>query len=159
MFRISRRLDYGLQLMIALAASDGDRPVPSARLSEQLNIPLPFLHQIAHTLMQSGLIKASPGPRGGLRLNSPAATITVLKIAEVLEGPINITPGVEVNDNNCIRQESCATQSMWDDLQSKIINYMVTHTLDVLVKRSVQLENYVVPSTSTEQNKTPIPAD
>jgi len=158
MFRISRRLDYGLQLMIALATSEGDRPVASARLSEKLQIPLPFLHQIAHTLMQSGLIKASPGPRGGLRLNSPADTITVLKIAEVLEGPINITPGVEVNDT-CVRQESCATQSMWDDLQSKIINYMVTHTLETLVKRSVQLENYVVPVTETKQDKTPVTAD
>ncbi|HWR66141.1 MAG TPA: Rrf2 family transcriptional regulator [Bellilinea sp.] len=158
MFRISRRLDYGLQLMIALAAGDGDQPVPSARLSEQLQIPLPFLHQIAHTLMQSGLIKASPGPRGGLRLNSPADTITVLKIAEVLEGPINITPGVEIEDN-CIRQESCATQSMWDDLQSKIINYMVTHTLDVLVKRSVDYKSFVVPATEAKQTKTPITAD
>lgn len=158
MFRISRRLDYGLQLMIALAASDGERPIASARLSEQLQIPLPFLHQIAHTLMQSGLIKASPGPRGGLRLNSPADTITVLKIAEVLEGPINITPGVEVNDT-CVRQESCATQSMWDDMQSKIINYMVTHTLDTLVKRSEQLETFVVPAAQTRQDKTPIPAN
>lgn len=159
MFRISRRLDYGLQLMIALATSEDDRPVASARLSEQLQIPLPFLHQIAHTLMQSGLIKASPGPRGGLRLNSPADTITVLKIAEVLEGPINITPGVEVNDNTCVRQESCATQSMWDDMQSKIINYMVTHTLDTLVKRSAQLETFVVPADKTQQDRTPIPAD
>lgn len=156
MFRISRRLDYGLQLMIALAANDNDRPIPSARLSEQLNIPLPFLHQIAHTLMQSGLIKASPGPRGGLRLNSQPDTITVLKIAEVLEGPINIAPCVECPDS-CQRQESCATQSMWDDLQSKIINYMVTHTLDELVKSSDQFGSYVIPIPESKEDSSPIP--
>ena len=72
MFKISRRLDYGLQLMIALAADTEGRPQPSAQLAKKLQIPLPFLHQIAHTLMQSGLIKASPGPRGGLRINPPA---------------------------------------------------------------------------------------
>ena len=72
MFRISRRLDYGLQLMVALAAPGTELPIPSAQLSEQLQIPLPFLHQIAHTLMQSGLIKASPGPRGGLNSITPA---------------------------------------------------------------------------------------
>lgn len=158
MFRISRRLDYGLQLMIALAAADGDRPIPSARISEQLQIPLPFLHQIAHTLMQSGLIKASPGPRGGLRLNSPADTITVLKIAEVLEGPINITPVAEVADE-CNRVESCATQSMWDDLQSKIINYMVTHTLDGLLKSSIQLGGYVLTVNEQKEKQTPVSAD
>ncbi|MHB1118656.1 MAG: RrF2 family transcriptional regulator [Bellilinea sp.] len=158
MFRISRRLDYGLQLMIALAANDGDRPIPSARLSEQLNIPLPFLHQIAHTLMQSGLIKASPGPRGGLRLNSPADTITVLKIAEVLEGPVNIAPCVECPET-CQRQESCATQSMWDDLQSKMINYMVTHTLEGLVKSANEYGSYVLSVAEPKEDTSPIPAD
>ena len=73
MFRISRRLDYGVQLMVALAAEDENRPIPTAALAEKLEIPLPFLHQIAHTLMQSGLIKASPGPRGGLVVLRSAA--------------------------------------------------------------------------------------
>jgi len=158
MFRVSRRLDYGLQLMIALAATDSDRPIPSARLSEQLNIPLPFLHQIAHTLMQSGLIKASPGPRGGLRLNSPADTITVLKISEVLEGPVNITPCIECPET-CQSQESCATQSMWDDMQSKIINYMVTHTLESLVKSANEFGSYVLSVPESKEDSSPIPAD
>jgi len=155
MFRISRRLDYGLQLMIALAAGDNQRPIPSAQLSEQLHIPLPFLHQIAHTLMQAGLIKASPGPRGGLRLNAPADTITVLKITEVLEGPINISPSMESEDN-CLRQESCATQTMWDDLQSKIINSLVTNTLEDLVKRSNQLGGYVLSVPEAKEDKSSI---
>jgi len=42
MFKISRRLDYGLQLLIALAAKNSDQLTPSAQLSEQLTIPLPF---------------------------------------------------------------------------------------------------------------------
>ncbi len=44
MFRISRRLDYGLQLMIALAQEPADRAQATATLSEKLQIPLPFLH-------------------------------------------------------------------------------------------------------------------
>lgn len=158
MFRISRRLDYGLQLMIALAANGNERPIPSARLSEQLDIPLPFLHQIAHTLMQAGLIKASPGPRGGLRLNATPDSITVLKIAEVLEGPINIAPGVEYPEN-CVHQESCATQAMWDDMQSKIINYLVTNTLEGLSKSAEQYGSYVLSVKEAKEDTTPVPAD
>lgn len=138
MFRISRRLDYGLQLMIALAASNSDRPQPSAQLSEQLQIPLPFLHQIAHTLMQAGLIKASPGPRGGLRLNQPSESVTVLKIAEVLEGPICITPCLDCTDN-CVRQDNCSAQYMWDDLQTRIIEHMTNATLDKLAAQSNEM--------------------
>src|SRR5512140_2589228 len=93
MFRISRRLDYGLQLMIALAQEPDNRPQATAILSEKLQIPLPFLHQIGRSLIQGRLIKATPGPHGGLRLNMPAEEITLLQIVETLEGPVCISPG------------------------------------------------------------------
>lgn len=147
MFRISRRLDYGLQVMIALAANNTGRPIPSAQLSESLNIPLPFLHQIAHTLMQSGLIKATPGPRGGLRLNHPAKNITVLKIAEVLEGPICLTPCLE-DPEDCPRNEICTSRLMWEELQNNIIAYLSSTTLEKLAAyselMSVQPQGQVV---------------
>ena len=39
MFRISRRLDYGLQLMIALAQETDNRAQATAVLAEKLQIP------------------------------------------------------------------------------------------------------------------------
>lgn len=124
MFRISRRLDYGLQLMIALGAESENRPQSTASLAEKLQIPLPFLHQIGHTLMQAGLIKATPGPRGGLRLNQPADCITVLQIIETLEGKITVNPETE-NGNP-------AAQVIWDDLQRKITEDLGQTRLDQL---------------------------
>jgi DNA-binding IscR family transcriptional regulator len=47
MFRISRRLDYGLQLMIALAQENENRAQATAVLADKLQIPLPFLHKSA----------------------------------------------------------------------------------------------------------------
>lgn len=157
MFRISRRLDYGLQLMIALASDESDLAQPSAQLSEKLQIPLPFLHQIAHSLMQSGLIKASPGPRGGLRLNGDPQTISVLKIAEILEGPIYVTPCLDCSDT-CPRQDHCASQYMWDDLQGKLIDHLGDSTLMSLVDQTKKLAGEAVPTASGSNGKKPIPA-
>lgn len=150
MFRISRRLDYGLQLMIALAGNSSGRPIPSAQLSEQLSIPLPFLHQIAHSLMQAGLIKATPGPRGGLRLNHPPQTVTVLKIAEVLEGPICLTPCLDCSDD-CPRQEICSSRFMWEELQNNIINHLASTTLEKLAAFSELLTPTVESEVETLQ--------
>jgi len=158
MFRISRRLDYGLQLMIALAADETNQAQPSAQLSEKLHIPLPFLHQIAHSLMQSGMIKASPGPRGGLRLNGDAESITVLKIAEVLEGPIYVTPCLDCSDT-CPRQDDCASQYMWDDLQSKIMDHLGAFTLQELVVQTKKISAPPANVTSGTNGKKPVPAD
>ncbi len=137
MFRISRRLDYGLHLMVALSAEKENRPQSTASLAEGLQMPLPFMHQIAHALMQAGLIKATPGPRGGLRLNLPADDITVLQIVEALEGPIMLNPCLDCNDEGCPREEDCATRIVWDDLQQKIVLQLAGVTLETMLIQSL----------------------
>jgi Rrf2 family protein len=141
MFRISRRLDYGLQLMIALANDPENRPQSTASLAEKLIIPLPFLHQIGHMLMQAGLIKASPGPHGGVRLNKPVESITVLQIVEVLEGPISLHPCPECN-SSCARLDACSAQFAWTDLQDAVVNHLAGVTLSSLAATAQQLPIY-----------------
>jgi Rrf2 family protein len=131
MFRISRRLDYGLHLMVALAADKSNQPQSTASLAESLQMPLPFMHQIAHALMQAGLIKATPGPRGGLRLNQPASEITALQIVESLEGPITLNPSTD-SGSCCDRQENCATQMLWGDIQHKLVLLLASNSLEAL---------------------------
>jgi Rrf2 family protein len=135
MFRISRRLDYGLQLMIALGATSENHPLPTAYLATNLNIPLPFLHQIGHTLMQAGFIKATPGPHGGLRLNQPAESISVLKIMETLEGPLSVDPCKE-NGSDSSNEAGCATKFVWDKLQETISAQLLGISLAKLVEQA-----------------------
>ena len=135
MFRISRRLDYGLQLMIALAQEPDNHPQSTASLAEKLEMPLPFLHQIAHTLMQAGLIKASPGPRGGLRLSRPAENITALHITESLEGPITLNPCNDLEEEGP-HQDKCTTDSLWSEIQERIVHQLDSVRLDVLVNQA-----------------------
>ncbi len=148
MFRISRRLDYGLQLMIALAQEPENHPQSTASLAEKLQMPLPFLHQIAHTLMQAGLIKASPGPRGGLRLSRPAENITALHITESLEGPITLNPISDLEENSS-RQDKGSTDSLWTEIQERIVRQLESVRLDMLVN---QAENVPVLAMSFSQN-------
>ncbi len=126
MFKVSRRLDYGLQLMIALAQRETNAPQATALLSEQLHIPLPFLHQIGRALIQGGLIKATPGPHGGLRLSHSPEKVTLLQIVETLEGPIRVAPDTNGSGNGA------ASRALWTDLQSKLSAYLGGITLSSL---------------------------
>lgn len=138
MFRISRRLDYGLHLMLALAIENSDQPQSTASLSKKLQMPLPFMHQIARSLTQSGLIKATPGPRGGLILNQNPSDITVLNIVEALEGPITLSPFHQVSETEQ-QDATLLTQSLWSELQQKIVLSLDSITLDALLANSDQL--------------------
>ncbi len=131
MFRISRRLEYGLDLLTALAELPEDLSISTAAMAQKLGIPLPFLHQIGHSLMQSGFIKASPGPRGGLRLNRPAREIRLVEVVQALEGPVNL---LSTEDGTSYQESSQSKQvEVWRDLQTKIILYLSNITLDQLV--------------------------
>ena len=141
MFRISRRLDYGLQLMVALASQPDNHPQSTAALADRLKIPLPFLHQIGHMLMQAGLIKASPGPHGGIRLNRSPESITLLQIVEILEGTVSIHPCPDCDDD-CIHEDGCTTQMTWDMLQDKVVDYLRNITLSSLVSSASNMVNY-----------------
>ena len=136
MFRISRKLDYGIQLMVALAKESDGRPIPTAKLSEMLDIPLPFLHQIGHSLMQAGLINASPGPRGGIKLSQSAEEISILEIAESLEGKICINNCLSEHDV-CQKIDECTSQTMWATMQDQIIRFLGGINLDILAKQEL----------------------
>lgn len=136
MFKISRRLDYGIQLMVALAENGKDQAIPTAALAKKLNIPLPFLHQIGHTLMQNGLIKASPGPKGGLRLTLPPEEISLLTITEALEGAVCL-----VNCADCGQKGNseppCTLKGLWNYLQSNLIKELSYLRLSMLIHGAV----------------------
>lgn len=134
MFRISRRLDYGLQLMIALAAEPENRAQATAILADKLQIPLPFLHQIGRSLIQGRLIKATPGPHGGLRLNASPDDITLLQIVETLEGPVCIAPNM---DEDGQRQENCVSTGVWSGLQNRLVEYLSGIRLSSLLTEEI----------------------
>jgi Rrf2 family protein len=85
--------------------------------------------------MQAGLIKAAPGPRGGLRLSRPPENITALHITESLEGPITLNPCGDLEEN-CPRQDKCSTDSLWTEIQERIVRQLESVRLDVLVNQS-----------------------
>lgn len=139
MFRISRRLDYGLQLMIALAQEPESRAQATAVLAEKLEIPLPFLHQIGRSLIQGRLIKATPGPHGGLRLNMPAEEISLLQIVETLEGPVCISPSA---DGDAMRSD-CMSSPVWSGLQTILIEHLGSIRLSALASQEIELPEAV----------------
>lgn len=140
MFRISRRLDYGLQLMIALAQEPENRAQATAVLAERLQIPLPFLHQIGRSLIQGRLIKATPGPHGGLRLNLSADEITLMQIVETLEGPICISPTME---GDAQRNDGCMSSPVWGELQTKLVDHLAGIRLTTLAAQPVEMPELV----------------
>lgn len=84
---LTRRGDYAIRAMIALAKVSPDDGLLSARrIAARMSIPAAFLPQVMRDLMAAGLVAASTGRTGGYRLGRPAAEISVLEVIESVEG-------------------------------------------------------------------------
>lgn len=88
---LTKRGDYAVRAMLALARSAGDEHATASllsarRISEAMGIPVRFLPQVLADLQRAALVEAAPGRSGGYRLTRPAQSITLLEVIEAVEG-------------------------------------------------------------------------
>ena len=82
---LTKRGDYAVRAMIALARGDGER-LSARRISDAMDIPVRFLPQVLADLQRAGLVAAAPGRTGGYLLAREPASVSLLEVIEAVEG-------------------------------------------------------------------------
>jgi DNA-binding IscR family transcriptional regulator len=62
--------------------------VPIGELAGKREVPVQFLEQLFAVLRRAGIISSQRGVKGGYRFARDPATVTVLEIVELLDGPL-----------------------------------------------------------------------
>jgi len=91
---ISAKSDYAIRAMLALAATDGAKPIKGETLATVQQIPVKFLENILLDLRRSGLVASQRGAEGGYRLSRPAAEITLADVIRAVDGPLANIRGI-----------------------------------------------------------------
>ncbi len=84
--RISKKAEYALRALVAMARQP--RSWPIQELSTRENIPIKFLEQILLTLRHAGLLASKRGVGGGYTLAAQPSQITVGAVVRALDGPL-----------------------------------------------------------------------
>jgi Rrf2 family protein len=119
MLRISRRADYAVRVMIAVAAAPEGTNVPAPHIGQQMLIPQPFLVKVVGDLKRCGLISTAVGRTGGLALARPAANVTLREIVECVEGPIILNTCL-IRPGECPRDAICSAHPVWRRIQDAL---------------------------------------
>lgn len=82
---LTRRGDYAVRAMLALAVMDGTRPVSARRIAERMGIPVRFLPHVLTDLVRAGLVVGTTGRTGGYRLAVAADELDLLRIVDAVE--------------------------------------------------------------------------
>lgn len=84
---LTRRGDYAVRAMIALAASPAGEWSSVPRIALAMSIPERFLPRVMRDLARAGLVEARTGRSGGYRLARPASDVTLLDVIDAAEPP------------------------------------------------------------------------
>ncbi|MEN3186057.1 MAG: Rrf2 family transcriptional regulator [Atribacterota bacterium] len=131
--KVSTRLRYGLRLLLDLALHAENEPIPLKDVAERQQVSLHYLRQLTLPLEASGLIRSMRGNRGGYVLGRSPDKISLLEVAQVLEGPLYLTECV--NDASCCSQfPICRTRRVWVELSSAIKKILAQKSLQDLTE-------------------------
>jgi Rrf2 family cysteine metabolism transcriptional repressor len=85
---ITSKSPYAVLALAELGRSGGTEPVPIGELARRREVPVQFLEQLFAVLRRAGIIGSQRGVKGGYRFAREPASVTVLEVVELLDGPL-----------------------------------------------------------------------
>ncbi len=140
--RLSKRGEYGLRAMIALAepVDKGNTPqmmqIKEIALREQISPK--FLEQILLALKNAGLLHSKMGVGGGYYLAKSAKEITLGQIFRVLDGPvapIKCVSQMAYETCGCPDEATCGLRMVMGDVRNAIVDILDHTSLADVIKR------------------------
>ena len=122
---------YAMRLMVFIAQAGEGSKIALRKVSEDEGISLKYLEQLAHLMVQSGLLTSVRGHGGGYKLARPASEITAGDVLRAAEGT-TVAVACAGLEEGCPRSEVCSTIAFWAGLDRTIDSYVDGVTLDKL---------------------------
>jgi Rrf2 family cysteine metabolism transcriptional repressor len=85
---ITSKSPYAVLALAELGRNTGAAPVPIGELARRREVPVQFLEQLFAVLRRAGILSSQRGVKGGYRFARDPATVTVLEVVELLDGPV-----------------------------------------------------------------------
>lgn len=127
MFSLSPRTGCAILALACLEGSDGQL-VLARQLAKCTGVPQPYLAKILHALGRAGLVTTKRGYRGGYTLARPANAISLLDVADAMEGNgwlVRCVMGL----SECSDERSCPVHTCWKRQRERIAGELAGVTI------------------------------
>jgi Rrf2 family protein len=121
---LSKRTQYSLRALYALARNHGQGPLLIANMARDEAIPKKFLEQILLSLKNYDLVVSKKGKGGGYALARSPHHITLGAVVRVMEGPLAPLPCASETRyrkcDECPDAETCGTRIVMREVRDAI---------------------------------------
>jgi Rrf2 family protein len=84
--KLSQGVEWGLHCVTLLAEAGPGTTLRRDELARYYELPEAYLAKHLQAMTRAGVLRATPGPKGGYRLGRPAGEITMLDVVDAIEG-------------------------------------------------------------------------
>ena len=139
MRQLSKRTQYSLRALYALAENYGGGPMLITQLAQDEAIPKKFLEQILLSLKTFGLVKSKKGKGGGYMLAMAPSEVTLASVIRQIEGPLAPLPCASETRfrkcDECIDIETCGTRIVMREVRDAIAIILERETLATVCRK------------------------
>lgn len=133
--QLTRAADYGVRVMIYLAAADPEARISLFDLAVQTNAPDSFLSKVLQALSRAGYISSRRGQSGGFKMSSKGREASMLDVIEAVDGKIFLNACL-IAGKSCNRKQSCPAHPIWADAQRAMLQVLGAATIANLAAES-----------------------
>src|SRR5688572_23042287 len=134
MFKLSKKVEYGLIAVKHMAMIGEDTPCSAKDISDKYGIPYDLLSRILQKLKKENILTSLQGTHGGYTLSQKPDKLTLAAIFNAIEGDTYILDcGQHDDPESCTIYDTCILSSPLKKIQKQINSYFNTTTLSEIV--------------------------
>lgn len=137
---LSSTCKYGIRAIVYIAGnSKKDEMMGIKKISEDLNLPMPFLAKILQQMVKVKILNSSKGPHGGFSLARNSNEIYLIDVVKAIDGEDVFHRCVLYNENCASIEKTRTTCILHNDYvkaRNMIENLFVSKTIQDLVKKA-----------------------
>jgi len=134
--RLTKHTDYAFRVLIYLASMPEDRLSTVQEIAGQFDVSRSHIMKIVQKLAGAGLIHASRGQHGGIKLGQPKEAIDLRSVIELMEA--TLAP-VNCDDPVCIIKKNCTLKNILFEAQRQFLEHVEHYTLADLAEPTVSI--------------------
>jgi Rrf2 family protein len=135
---VSRKCEYALKAMLALALRDDGEAISSHRIAGRHALPQRFVEVILSELRQGGFVESRRGSSGGYVLAKPPEDIALGELISFVEGWQN------GGGSSPTRKDPDVLSILWHTVDAAVADVLFTTTLaDLAAQHRRNQEDYV----------------
>ena len=129
--QLTKHTDYAFRVLIYLASIPDDRLSTVQQIAERFDMSRSHIMKVVHKLASYGLIQASRGQSGGIKLGQPKEAINLRTVIELMEATLS---PVSCDSPICIIRKNCMLKNILCDAQRQFLAHVGQYTLADLVE-------------------------